>query len=94
MRKLYELEGHDLQRFKKVLATYPAIIAKSQADDNKGYTAMLRGDLRDLTAVYRHIRDGRYAAALRIADKLDTAVKDEIPTRLFNAVWQAVRTAR
>ena len=45
-----------------------------------------RLDARDLQAIHDAVKEGDYRKAVRLARRLDTAVRDEIPLRLYNAI--------
>ncbi|QNN23337.1 hypothetical protein HED60_13975 [Planctomycetales bacterium ZRK34] len=51
-------------------------------------TGLTFTDVSDLRVIYDHITQGRYERAAKQIDDLDTAVRDEIPTRLYDKIMK------
>ena len=51
---------------------------------------MYEKDVKDLTDVLNLINDGDYEEAWSIIDWLDTVVREEIPTRLYNFIAKEI----
>lgn len=47
---------------------------------------MYEQDVKDLTDILNRVASGHYKAAWSLIDSLDTAVRDEIPARLYNFI--------
>lgn len=56
-------------------------MAKKQSDP--GMMAMYAGDARDMLSVARMLKEGKVYAALRKAQDMDTAARDEIPVKVW-----------
>lgn len=47
---------------------------------------MYENDVKDLTDILNFINDGDFKIAWRVICRVDTAVRDEIPARLYNFI--------
>jgi len=77
----------DLITFQGALTELEFDIKRTPDDTkNASYKRMLIRDLEDLTSVYNDWYEKRYVSANRLVGKLDTAVRDMIPTRIYNEI--------
>ena len=84
----YRYEARDLERF---AANIARLIEHGERWAKVGDKEMARTyakDARDLQAIYDAVEQGDYSKATRLARRLDTVVRDEIPVRLYNAIHQ------
>ena len=78
----YRYEARDLERLAANIAAWKK--------HSERYAAVAGDpnfrDARDLQAIHDAVKEGDYRKAVRLARRLDTAVRDEIPLRLYNAI--------
>ena len=73
----------DLDKLAARIAVHERDAKRLKDADNR---ACARQDARDLRRVHKLVRAGEHRAAWLVIRKLDTAVWEEIPTRLYNAI--------
>ena len=79
----------DLQRFAGRIAAWERQgMRMAEADDDKEMARQTRKDVRDMNAIYGAAKSGEFKKAAKLAYRLDTIVRDEIPARLYNTINQ------
>jgi hypothetical protein len=84
---------HDLKRFAKNIAEWSAMGFDFLNKGDRRMAKVTERDVEDLKAVYGAIVGGEYSNAAKLAWQLDTVVREQIPTRLYNFI-HAQREAR
>jgi len=95
----YRYEARDLERLAANIAAwvehgqrYAAVAGdpnfRDARDENRSMAKTYARDARDLQAIHDAVKEGDYAKAARLARRLDTVVRDQIPVRLYNAIHQ------
>lgn len=74
----------DLKKLEGRIAQRQKWCDEETARGDKGAAKMFEKDVKDLTAILKMITLGKYDLAWDVIDWLDTAVRDEIPVRLYN----------
>ena len=74
----------DLKKLEARIATRQKWCDEETDCGDKGAAKMFEKDVKDLTAILKMVALGKYDMAWDVIDWLDTAVRDEIPTRLYN----------
>ena len=93
----YKHEARDLERlaaniaaWKKHGERYAAVARdpnfRDARDESRSMAKTYAKDARDLQAIHDAVKEGDYGKAERLARRLDTVVRDEIPVRLYNAI--------
>ncbi len=76
----------DLERFDANIAALAREGKRWAAGDDDEMADQYKTDERDLRAIHTAIRGKNFRRATRLIDRLDTIVRDRIPTRLYNAI--------
>ena len=95
----YPHETRDLERLSANIARwkahgerYAAVAGdpnfRDARDENRSMARTYARDARDLQAIHDAVAQSDYRKAERLARRLDTVVRDEIPARLYNAIHQ------
>ena len=76
----------DLKKLEARIAQRQKWCDEETARGDKGAAKMYEKDVKDLTAILKMVTLGKYNLAWDVIDWLDTAVREEIPTRLYNFI--------
>ena len=79
-----------MEEFEARIAAQLAFAAKAEKDGDYELARAAAHDAADLKCIYSAYKAKDYACAMRIADRVDTAVRDEIPTQIFNQMAKAM----
>ena len=79
-------ERRDLERLALNVAKVERIRQYFAAEGDKEMVQAMAKDVRDLQALAAAVKAGKYRRAAGIAYRVDTAVRDLIPARLYNAI--------
>lgn len=63
---------------------------QAKQQDEPSMMSMYAGDARDMFAIARMIKDGDVLAAYNKARLMDTAARDEIPTKVYRFLEESV----
>jgi hypothetical protein len=86
MKTRYTNERTDLQRFAQKIAAWAKQGTRWAAKGDREMAQTHERDVQDLRAVYDAVKSGDYRHAAVLAYNLDTLVRDQIPTRLYNEI--------
>ena len=81
-----KIETRDLKQFEKAIEAWAKRGREATAKGNAEMAQVYERDFWSLKAIYNDILAGNYISAGRLANSLDTLVRDQIPTRLYNAI--------
>ena len=84
----YRYERRDLERFAANIDAWVKQGERWAAEGDHEMAKTCEQDAHDLQAIYDAVAQGDYREAARLARRLDTVVRDEIPVRLYNAIHQ------
>jgi hypothetical protein len=76
----------DLKKLEGRIAQRQKWCDEETARGDKGSAKMFEKDVKDLTTILKMITLGEYDLARDVIEWLDTAVRDEIPVRLYNFI--------
>ena len=82
----YPHEARDLERFAANIDAWIKQGDRWTAEGDQEMAKTCERDARDLKAIYAAVEQGDYRKAAKLARRLDTVVRDEIPVRLYNAI--------
>lgn len=79
-------ETRDLERFAANIAAWVEQGKRWATEGDQEMAKSCERDAADLKAIHAAVEQGDYRKALKLARRLDTVVRDEIPVRLYNAI--------
>lgn len=79
-----------MKEFEARIAAQLALAGRAEKDGDYELARAAAHDAADLKCIYAAFRAKNYACAMRIADRVDTAVRDEIPTQIYNQMAKAM----
>lgn len=79
-----------MKEFEARIAAQLALVARAEEEGDYEMARFAAHDAADLKCIYSALKAKNYPCAMRIADKVDTAVRDEIPTALYNQMAKAM----
>ena len=80
-------ETRDLERLAEAIARVERRSRRYAAEGDQGMARFVDRDVRALQALAGAVKAGDYRRAKTIAWRMDTAVCDLIPNRLYNAIF-------
>ena len=81
----------DLRRFAQSIARWQRAGERAAKSEDPDLAKTYRKDVEDLRSILAAVREGDLAHAARLSDLVDTLVRDQIPPRLFNAIYNAAK---
>ena len=84
--KTYKAMKTDLKKLEAKIAKRQKWCEQEVKKQNFDMAEMYEQDVKDLTDILSFIKDGDYEPVWAIIEWLDTAVRDELPARLFNFI--------
>jgi len=79
----------DLERFTANITRWQGAGRQAEQDGDMDLARLYERDVADLRAVLALVRAGQWPQAARLCDRLDTLVRDQIPPRLYRAIYEA-----
>ena len=76
----------DLKKLQNHIARRQKWCEQAMKENDLDMARMYEKDVKDLTDILNCINDGDYESAWNIIYWVDTAVRDDIPTRLYNFI--------
>ena len=86
----YKAMKKDIQKLQVRIADRQERAEQEYKRKSLDMARMYEKDVKDLTDVLNLINDGDYEEAWSIIDWLDTVVREEIPTRLYNFIAKEI----
>lgn len=83
---IYKAINTDLKKLQTAIARRQRWCDEEVQNQNPDMARMYKQDLKDLTNILNLIETGKPKLACNIIDYLDTAVRDDIPPRLYNFI--------
>ena len=82
----YKAINTDLKKLETRIANRQRYCEQAVAKDDLDMARMYEKDVKDLTDILNCINDGNYESAWNIIYWVDTAVRDDVPVRLYNFI--------
>ena len=82
----YKAIKTDLKKLETNIARRQKWCNEEAKKQNLDMARMYEKDVKDLTDILNYIHDGDYESAWGIIEWVDTAVRDDIPVRLYNFI--------
>ena len=78
---------HDLERMDLAIGNWRLEGERAAADGDKELGKQYAADVQELTAFREAVAAGDLDDARRLADAMDTIVRDQIPLRLYHSIF-------
>lgn len=84
--KTYKALKTDLKKLETRIAKRQRYCEEAAAQNDLDMAQMYEKDVKDLTDILNFINAGDYESAWGIIEWVDTAVRDDLPARLYNFI--------